>query len=73
MFDDVLGLAEQGTNEFRSNVNDSFGNSIIGDVLDPIIDEIRSLHSFHGEFKHQILIVDQLLQEARSIQLKAGF
>jgi hypothetical protein len=59
------------TENFRGGVRDSFGASIITDVLEPILMEIDSLRSFNEEFKRHVFNIDQVLEEARAIQLKA--
>lgn len=70
MFDDVLGTATQCTENFRDAVRDSFGASIIADVLDPIHKEINSLRIFNDEFQQQSLKIDRVLEDARAIQFK---
>jgi hypothetical protein len=70
MFDDALGMATLCTERFRDGVRDSFGASMIADVLDPILKEIDSLRNFNEEFLRQALNIDQVLEEARTIQFK---
>ena len=72
MFDDTFGMVEQCTETFRGGVRDTFGASIIDDVLDPIRNQIGLLRSFHEEFQRQSLAVEQVLQEARSMTLTEG-
>ena len=48
-----------------------FGASIMIDVLEPILMEIDSLRSLNEEFKRHAFNIDQVLEEARAIQLKA--
>jgi hypothetical protein len=67
MFDDVFGMVEQCTETFRGSVRDTFGASIINDVLEPIRNEIVLLRSFHEESQRYSLNVEQLLQDARSL------
>jgi hypothetical protein len=55
---------------FRGGVRDSFGASIITDVLDPILKEIDSLRVFNEEFQRQALNIDRALEDARTIQFK---
>jgi hypothetical protein len=71
VFDDVFGMISLCTENFRGGVRDSFGASIITDVLEPILMEIDSLRSFNEEFKRHAFNIDQVLEEARAIQLKA--
>jgi hypothetical protein len=70
MFDDVCGMATLCAENFRDGVRDSFGASMIADVLDPILKEIHSLRDFNEEFQRQSLRIDQLLEEARTTQFK---
>lgn len=72
MFDDAFGMATQCAESFRDNLRDSFGASMIADVLDPILREIDSLRNFNEEFLRQTLNIDRVLEEARSIQLRNG-
>lgn len=70
MFDDVFGMMTLFAQNFRGEVRDSFGASIMTDVLDPILKEIDSLRVFSEEFQRQALNIDQVLEEARAIQFK---
>lgn len=70
MFDDALGMATLCTENFRDGVRDSFGASMIADVLDPILKEIDSLREFNEEFQRQALNIDRVLEQARTIQFK---
>jgi len=70
MFDDALGMATLCAENFRDGVRDSFGASMIADVLDPILKEIDSLREFNEEFQRQALSIDRVLEQARTIQFK---
>lgn len=70
MFDDVLVMATLCGENFRNGVRDSFGASIVADVLDPILKEIDSLRIFNEEFKRQAFNIDRILEGARIIQIK---
>ncbi|AEG00711.1 hypothetical protein Metme_2308 [Methylomonas methanica MC09] len=70
MFDEVLGMATLCTENFRDGVRDSFGASIVADVLDPILKEIDSLRIFNAAFQQQSLSIDQTLADARTLQFK---
>ena len=72
VFDDVFGMAMLCAENFRDGVRDSFGASMIADVLDPILKEIDSLRQFNEEFGRQALNIDRVLEEARTIQFKDG-
>ena len=71
VFDDVFGMISLCTENFRGGVRDSFGASILIDVLEPILMEIDSLRAFNEEFQRHAFNIDQVLEEARAIQLKA--
>lgn len=70
MFDEVFGIAMQSIGSFRFGVRDSFGSAMIADVLDPILKEIDSLRIFNEEFQNQLVNIDLVLEEARSIHMK---
>lgn len=72
MFDAVLRTAALCAENFRDGVRDSFGASMIADVLDPTLKEIDSLRLFNEEFQRQALNVDRVLEETRKIQFKDG-
>ena len=72
MFDDVFGMATLCAENFRDGVRDSFGASMIADVLDPLLKEIDSLRHFNEEFQRQALNIDRVMEEARSIKCKGG-
>jgi len=70
MFDDVLGLAMRCVEDFRGGVRDSFGQSIVEDVLAPVLSEIESLRRFNEEFRQQAFTIDRILEETRAIHLQ---
>ena len=70
MFDEVFEMATLCTENFRDGVRDSFGASMIADVLAPILKEIDSLRDFNEEFQRQALNIDRVLEEARTIRFK---
>jgi hypothetical protein len=70
MFDDVFGMATLCAGNFRDGVRDTFGASIVADVLDPIFKEIDSLRIFSDAFQQQSLNIDRTLADARTLQIK---
>ena len=70
MFDDVFGITMLCAGNFRDGVRDTFGASIVADVLDPILKEIDSLRIFNAAFQQQSLSIDRTLADARTFQLK---
>ena len=70
MFDEVFGMAVLCTGNFREGVRDTFGASIVEDVLDPIIKEVDSLRIFNADFQQQSLSIDSVLADARTHEFK---
>ena len=70
MFDEVFGMATLCAGNFRDGVRDTFGASIVADVLDPILKEIDSLRIFSDDFQQQSLNIDRTLADARTPQFK---
>jgi hypothetical protein len=68
MFDDALDMSRRCTQDFRDGVRDSFGLSIVTDVLDPILRDIESLRELNEEFRRQATTIDRVLEEARAIR-----
>ena len=70
MFDEAFGMAVLCTENFPEGVRDTFGASIVEDVLDPIIKEVDSLRIFNADFQQQSLNIDRTLADARTLQFK---
>ena len=70
MFDEVFGMAVLCTGNFREGVRDTFGASIVADVLDPILKEVDSLRILNAAFKQQAFAIDRTLNDARELQFK---
>ena len=70
MFDDVFGMAAMCAGNFREGVRDTFGASIVADVLDPILKEIDSLRIFNAAFQQQSIDIDRTLNDVRALQFK---
>ena len=70
MFDEVFGMAVLCTENFREGVRDTFGASIVDDVLDPILKEVDSLRIFNAAFTEQSLNIDKALVDARTHEFK---
>jgi len=68
IFDDVFGLVARCAGNFKDGVRDSFGASIVTDVLDPILREIGALRAFNEGFQQQSINIDHALNEVRAIQ-----
>lgn len=70
MFDEVFGMAALCTGNFGEGVRDTFGASIVADVLGPILKEIDSLRIFNAVFTEQSLNIDRTLADARTHEFK---
>ena len=70
MFDEVFGMAVLCTENFREGVRDTFGASIVADVLDPILKEVDSLRIFNAAYQLQSLAIDRTLNDVRELQFK---
>ena len=70
MFDEVFGMAALCTENFREGVRDTFGASIVDDVLDPILKEIDSLRIFNASYQEISLSIDRTLADARVLEFK---
>ncbi|CAB5665037.1 hypothetical protein U2261_00395 [Achromobacter xylosoxidans] len=70
MFDEAFGMAAMCAGKFREGVRDTFGASIVADVLDPILKEVDSLRILNAAFKQQSFAIDRTLNDARELQFK---
>lgn len=70
MFDEAFGMTAMCTGKFREGVRDTFGASIVADVLDPILKEVDSLRILNAAFKQQTFAIDRTLNDARELQFK---
>ena len=70
MFDEAFGMTAMCTGKFREGVRDTFGASIVADVLDPILKEDDSLRILNAAFKQQSFAIDRTLNDARELQFK---
>jgi len=70
MFDEVFGMAALCTGNFHEGVRDTFGASIVADVLDPILKEVDSLRIFSAAFTQQSRSIDRTLADARTHEFK---
>jgi hypothetical protein len=70
MFDEVFGMAAMCTENFSEGVRDTFGASIVADVLDPILKEVNSLRIFNADFLQHSRSIDRTLADARTHEFK---
>jgi hypothetical protein len=67
MFDDVFSLTLQHMGQFSDSVRDEFGQSIITDVFEPMLQDITCLQQLDELFQGRVAEMDQLSEELRSI------
>jgi hypothetical protein len=67
MFDDLFSLTSQHMGKFSDTVSDQFGQSIISNVFEPMLQEISSLQQMEKVFQTKAAKIDQLTGELRSI------
>ena len=67
MFDDLFSLTSQHMGRFSAAVRDQFGQSIISDVFEPMLQDISGLKQLGELFQTRVAEIDQLTGELRSI------
>lgn len=72
MFDEVFGMAALCAGNFREGVRDSFGASIVENVVGPIIKEVDSLRILNADLKQQSLSIDGILADTRTHEFKGS-
>ncbi len=67
MYDDIFNLASQYMGRFSDTVRDRFGQSIISDVFEPMLQDISSLRQMEEFFRARAAEIDRLSEELRYI------
>lgn len=67
MFDYLCNLTLQHMSKFSDTVRDQFGQSIISEVFEPMLQNIFALQQMGEFFQTKATEIDQLLDELRSI------
>lgn len=67
MFDDLLSVTSQQMDMFSDTVRDKFGQSIITDVFEPLLQDIAGLQQMGELFQTRTAELDQLTGELQSI------
>jgi hypothetical protein len=67
MPNDLLYSLMAARDAFREGVRDQFGNSILNEVFEPMLTEVRGLIQASDEADSGLREVNALLNEARSI------
>ncbi len=67
MSNDLFNLTSLHMERFSDSVRDQFGQSIITDVFEPMLQDIFSLQQLSDLFQTRVVEIDQLTGELRSI------
>lgn len=67
MFDELFNMTAQQMGNFSDIVRDEFGQSIVSDVFEPLLQEISSLRQMEELFQARAAEMDRLMEELQSI------
>lgn len=67
MFDDLFNLTSQHMGKFSDTVRDQFGQSIVSEVFEPLLQDIYGLQQMEELFQTRAVEIDQLTEELQSI------
>ena len=67
MFDDLFNVTLKQMGKFSDTVRDPFGQSIISDVFEPLLQDITGLQQMEELFQTRAAEIDQLTGELQSI------
>jgi len=67
IFKDINHTLKNELNVFQENIQDSFGNSIIKEVYQPMIGHINTLETTEDNIEKKLMEIESNLQEIRSI------
>jgi hypothetical protein len=67
MFDDLFNVTSQQMGKFSDTVRDEFGQSIVSEVFEPLLQDISGLQQMGELFQTRAAEIDQLTGELQSI------
>lgn len=67
MFSEVRGHLENSKSQFKEKINDSFGNSVVREVYEPVEGELQKLNFAWDEAEVRKMEIVTLLMELRTI------
>jgi hypothetical protein len=67
MFDDLFSATSQQMGRFFDTVRDEFGQSIVSDVFEPLLQDISGLQQMGENFQTRTAEIDQLTEELQSV------
>lgn len=68
MFDNLFNVTSQQMGKFSDTVRDEFGQSIISDVFEPLLQDISGLQQMGELFQTRAAEIDQLIDELQLIE-----
>ncbi len=68
MFDDLFNVTSQQMGKFSDTVRDEFGQSVVSDVFEPLLQDIFGLQQMGEMFQTRVAEIDQLTGELQSIE-----
>lgn len=71
MFDDLFNVTSQQMGKFSDTVRDEFGQSVVSDVFEPLLQDISGLQQMGELFQARAAEIDQLTRGA-AIDRKHG-
>jgi hypothetical protein len=67
MFDDLFNATSQQMGRFSDTIRDEFGQSIVTEVFEPLLQDISGLQQMGELFQTRATEIDQLTGELQSI------
>ena len=67
MLNDLFNITSQQMSNFSDTVRDAFGQSIISDVFEPLLQNIFYLQQMQESFLTKSATIDRFIEELRSI------
>ena len=67
MFDDLFNVTSRQMGKFSDTIRDEFGQSIVSDIFEPLLQDISGLQQMGEFFQPRAAEIDQLTGELQSI------
>ena len=67
MFDDLFNVTSRQMGKFSDTIRDEFGQSIVSDIFEPLLQDISGLQQMGEFFQTRAAEIDQLTGELQSI------
>jgi hypothetical protein len=70
MFDDIFAELSNLQNNFSESVQDTFGISVVNDIIEPIRHETNALVLMHEELEHSLANLESMREAIRVIRTR---